>query len=75
MGVVNLQDAVQMASLTPAKVLGIDDKKGSLETGKDADIVVMDRNYDIDMTIIAGEIIKVNGKLQNPNDKIMTKSK
>ena len=58
MGIVDLAQAVEMASLAPAKVLGIDDKKGSLENGKDADIVVMDKNCNVSMTIIAGKVIK-----------------
>jgi len=58
MGIVDLKDAVRMASLVPAKVLGIEKKKGSLEVGKDADIVVMDKNCNVKTTIIAGEIIK-----------------
>jgi N-acetylglucosamine-6-phosphate deacetylase len=58
MGIVDLKDAVRMASLTPAEVLGIDNKKGSLEAGKDADIVVMDKDCNVKMTIIRGEVIK-----------------
>jgi len=58
MGVVNLGQAVEMASLTPAKVLNIDDRKGSLEKGKDADIAVMDKNCDVKLTIIGGKILK-----------------
>ena len=37
-----LADAIRMASETPARLLGIDDRKGSLAHGKDADIVIMD---------------------------------
>ena len=56
MGIASLQEAVQMASLTPAAVLGIDGKKGSLEAGKDADIIVMDKDCSVEMTIINGNI-------------------
>ena len=35
-----LADAVWMASLYPARILGVADKKGSLEPGKDADIII-----------------------------------
>jgi len=54
MGIVDLKDAVRMASQTPAEVLGIEGKKGSIEVGKDADIIVMDKNCDVMMTIING---------------------
>ncbi|ATL49259.1 N-acetylglucosamine-6-phosphate deacetylase [Chitinophaga caeni] len=52
-----LQDAVRMMSLTPASILKIQDKKGSLEKGKDADIVLFNENIDIQTTIIKGEIV------------------
>lgn len=58
MAAANLQQAVEMASLTPAAVLGIQDKKGSLEAGKDADVIVMDGDCNVKMTIIGGRIIK-----------------
>lgn len=42
-----LADAVRMASETPARLMGAADRKGSLQRGKDADIVVLDRNLHI----------------------------
>jgi len=54
---VHLEDAIKMISSTPARIMGISDKKGSLEIGKDADIVVFDDNIDIRMTIVNGKII------------------
>jgi N-acetylglucosamine-6-phosphate deacetylase len=54
---VNLQDAVKMATLTPARILGVDDEKGSIDKGKDADIVVFDEDANVQMTIIEGEIV------------------
>ena len=44
---VPLEDAVRMASETPARIMGIYDRKGSLEEGKDADIVVMTPNLEV----------------------------
>ena len=40
-------DAVQMASLNPARVVGLDDHIGSLEPGKDADITVVDEDINV----------------------------
>lgn len=40
---VPLTDAVRSASLTPARLAGFADRKGSLEPGKDADVVITDR--------------------------------
>ena len=42
-----LSDAVRMASETPARLMGIYDRKGSLEVGKDAAIVMMDRGLQV----------------------------
>ena len=51
---VPLPEAVRMASLTPASVINIDDYKGSLEVGKDADIVVFNDDFTAWRTMIAG---------------------
>jgi len=50
----SLQDAVRMATVNPAKRIGVSDRKGSLEVGKDADIAIVDDNLDVHMTIIKG---------------------
>ena len=55
------QDALQMITLNPAKQLGIDKKVGSIETGKDADIVIWSAHpFSVyahpEMTMIDGEI-------------------
>ena len=49
-----LEQAVQMATLNPARVMGIADRKGSLEAGKDADIVIFGDNVSVYATIVAG---------------------
>lgn len=51
-----LWDAVAAASLNPAKAIGVDDRKGSLEKGKDADIIITDRDFNIQKTIIGGKV-------------------
>ena len=40
-------DVVRMVSETPARIMGIYDRKGSLERGKDADIVLLDPSLEI----------------------------
>lgn len=42
---VPLVEAVRMASLTPACLIGVDARKGSLNIGKDADVVIFDDNF------------------------------
>lgn len=51
-----LPDVIKMMSLTPARIMGIADRKGSLEKGKDADIVIFDEQINIAMTIVNGSI-------------------
>ena len=51
---VPLQDAITMITTTPAKIMGVADRKGSLVAGKDADIVIFDADIDIKMTIVQG---------------------
>lgn len=47
---------VAAASLNPARAIGVDDRKGSLEAGKDADIIITDGDFSIVKTIIGGEV-------------------
>ena len=42
-----LPHVVRMASLTPARIAGWNDRIGSLETGKQADIVVLDQDFKV----------------------------
>jgi N-acetylglucosamine-6-phosphate deacetylase len=49
-----LVEAVRMASLTPARVIGCDHRKGSLEAGKDADIAIFDGDFTAWRTMIGG---------------------
>ena len=51
-----ITEAVRMASLNGVKVLNLEHKKGILAVGKDADIVVMNDRYEVQLTIIGGEI-------------------
>ncbi|MBE3127218.1 MAG: N-acetylglucosamine-6-phosphate deacetylase [Candidatus Atribacteria bacterium] len=54
---ISLLNAVQMASYNPAKCLGIDDRKGSLEINKDADIVILNKNLETELTMVAGKVV------------------
>lgn len=51
-----LYECVNCASLNPATVLGLEKSKGSLEVGKDADIIITDNEFEIKKTIIAGDV-------------------
>ena len=51
-----LWECVNCATLNPANAIGVADKKGSLEVGKDADIVILDNEFNVKKTIIGGVV-------------------
>lgn len=51
---VPLAEAVRMATLTPARVIGLDDGKGSLEAGKEADLAIFADDFTAWRTMIGG---------------------
>lgn len=53
---VPLTEAVKMITLSPARVMRIDQAKGSITPGKDADIIVFDEDIHVQFTMIRGEI-------------------
>lgn len=52
----DLASIIKMTSSNPAKVLGLFDKKGSIITGKDADLVVLDDQYNVVLTVTEGRL-------------------
>ena len=52
-----LIEAIQMITSTPARILKVGDKKGSIAEGKDADIVIFDKDINIKKTIINGKVV------------------
>lgn len=52
-----IAQAVACASLNPARALKVDDKIGSLEAGKCADIIIFDDQFNIQKTIIGGNTV------------------
>ncbi len=52
-----LADAVRMASETPARLMGVSDRIGTLQRGKDADIVVLDRKLNVRAVWSMGELV------------------
>ncbi len=51
---INIFEAVNMASLNPAKFIGVEDRKGSIEVGKDSDFTIFDDKFNIISTYING---------------------
>jgi len=54
---VPLLEAVRMMTATPARILQVADKKGSITVGKDADLVIFDSEINIEMTMVKGKVI------------------
>lgn len=53
-----MEDACRMISETPAKIMGVYDRKGSLEKGKDADIIFFDKNQELTFVMQMGRIVR-----------------
>jgi N-acetylglucosamine-6-phosphate deacetylase len=53
----SLSEALQMASYNPARVIGMEKEKGSLESGKDADIVLLDDELKVVLTMVGGKVV------------------
>ena len=51
-----------MASANPARVMNVSDRKGTLEVGKDADIVIFDDDINVAATIVCGRKVYENKK-------------
>lgn len=60
-----LIDAVQMLTSTPARILGVENQKGILAQGKDADIVLFDEDVNVSMVILGGRIVSRSGSAGN----------
>lgn len=54
--------ACRMISETPAKIMGIYDRKGSLERGKDADIIMFDADQQLTFVMQNGEVVRNENK-------------
>jgi N-acetylglucosamine-6-phosphate deacetylase len=52
-----LKEAIEMITATPARIMGIHHHKGSIEIGKDADLVVFDDDINVKTTIVNGDIL------------------
>ncbi|MGF7042297.1 N-acetylglucosamine-6-phosphate deacetylase [Mucilaginibacter lappiensis] len=52
-----LTEAINMATLNPATLLGVEKSKGSIEIGKDADLVLVDEDFHVFFTSVEGRIV------------------
>lgn len=54
---VPLYDCINMMCLTPARIMGLGSRKGSLEAGKDADLVLFDDSIDVKAVLVGGKLV------------------
>jgi N-acetylglucosamine-6-phosphate deacetylase len=52
-----LNECIQMATLNPARSIGVADRKGSLEPGKDADVVILTPDLKVATTMVGGKVV------------------
>ena len=57
---ISFQQAIAMASLNPARTLGVEKRLGSLASGRQADLVLWNQDYHVTETIIRGETAWAN---------------
>lgn len=65
-----LEEAIECATLTPAKVLNVDDCKGSIEAGKDADLVALNEKKQVLLTMVEGRIVYQAEELMRRNQDV-----
>jgi N-acetylglucosamine-6-phosphate deacetylase len=53
----SLAEAWVMSSLNAARAIGVSSRKGSLEVGKDADLILLDESFRVHLTVVQGEIV------------------
>lgn len=56
---VPLKQAIKSATINPAKAIRVDKQTGSIEVGKNADLLILDKDFNIKMVIVKGQV-KVN---------------
>lgn len=54
---ISMEKAIDLATINPARVLGIDKQKGSIAVGKDADFAVIDKDYNVYLTVSNGKVV------------------
>lgn len=53
----NLSDIARMSSYNPAKIIGLESEIGSIDIGKNSDLVILNKRFEIEKTIIDGNIV------------------
>ena len=54
----SLSEAVRMAAETPARIMGISERKGAIRRGMDADLIVFDDDFALRRTMVGGRWVR-----------------
>jgi N-acetylglucosamine-6-phosphate deacetylase len=54
---VSIPETVKMLTATPARIMKVQNSKGKIEKGFDADLVIFDNDFEIRNTIVGGEVV------------------
>jgi N-acetylglucosamine-6-phosphate deacetylase len=65
---ITIQDALKMATTTPAEALGLSSRKGIIQPGADADLALVDPDLNVQATIVNGALVyDARASRQNQN--------
>ena len=53
----SINDIVRMSSYNPSIIAKVNDRKGSVEVNKDADLIILDKELNLKMTMVNGEVL------------------
>jgi beta-aspartyl-dipeptidase (metallo-type) len=59
----SLEEALKLVTINAAKRAAIDRNKGSLEMGKDADLLILDKELNIETVIAKGQVMIYEGQV------------
>jgi beta-aspartyl-dipeptidase (metallo-type) len=60
---ISFSDALKICTANVSRTLGLESRKGSIEVGKDADLILFGKNYDIDSVLARGQLMVQDGKV------------
>ena len=61
-GKIPFSDCLKLVTTNVARVLGIESRKGSVKAGKDADLILFKKDYEIDTVLARGQVMVKEGK-------------
>jgi beta-aspartyl-dipeptidase (metallo-type) len=60
----SMEDSLKIVASNPARRIGLFESKGSLESGKDADLLILNRDLAIDSVLAKGRLMVDRGKIK-----------